>query len=81
MLRSARKIQNKNLIRNSKVFQWRKNINKQNTLIDGELKRTIKMRTVRKLFQSVLILVVFNYSNGYERITDDAIIVEGAYKF
>lgn len=35
------------------------------------------MRTLRKIFKSVLILVLFSHSNGYERITDDAIIVEG----
>lgn len=34
------------------------------------------MRTLRKIF-SVLILVLISHSNGYERITDDAIIVEG----
>ena len=50
-------------------------------LINGHLNKTNKMRTLRKIFKSVLILVLFSHSNGYERITDDAIIVEGIKSF
>lgn len=39
------------------------------------------MRTLKKMFKSVLILVLVSHSNGYERITDDAIIVEGINSF
>lgn len=68
----------KRTMRRAQFLQFRSELSiGENVSAAVESAVKIKMRTI-KTFVTILVLCIINHSKGFEAVTDDAVIIEGA---